>query len=259
MNEKNIIESLKTLVVTLGVEVEDIKKTIKDFTKKEDKSPLTVADTLVNNAIIKTLNQHGQFNIISEETKQKSFTERKLWDSFWLIDPIDGTKEFLKKNNDYTINISYFNKKKPKYSLIYVPATQDLYEATRNKGAVKNGEKINVNKQLASEINVVASKSHCDKKTEKFINLLEKENKVKIKSFGSSLKICKIAEGEADIYPRFAPTMEWDTAAADLILKEAGGILINPETKTNLKYNKKNLTNPYFIAASDKKYIMFNL
>ena len=167
-----------------------------------------------------------------------------------MIDPIDGTKEFINKSTDYTINIALCHEKEPIFGLVSCPATNDIYYAYKNKGAFLNGKEISISTETDSNLKrVIASKSHINAETTKFIEDLKKNYEIDVKNYGSSLKICKIAEGKADIYPRFGPTMEWDTCAAQIILEEAGGSMLD---KKNLKltYNKADLRNPFFIASS---------
>ena len=196
--------------------------------------------------------------ILSEENKVIPYEQRKNWEYYWCIDPIDGTKEFIKKNGDFTINIALIHKNTPILGVVNAPAINNIYYAEKGNGAYKNGKRIIASNNLKDKIKVVASKSHLNEETKKFINNLNKIYKnVELISRGSSLKFCIIAEGKADIYPRLAPTMEWDTAAADIIVREAGKMtyiydnlfdlqFLNKATK--MSYNKENLLNPYFVV-----------
>ena len=248
MISKTEKDELENLIIELGHQAEKIKKNNISYRIKDDMSPLSEADSLINERIIKFLNSTEIKNTISEENKNITYDERCDWDYFWLIDPVDGTKEFIKKGNDYTLNVALCKKEYPIFSIVYAPARKELYRAELNEGAWLNGEKINANRNISKQINVVASKSHLDERTSSFIDKLSEDYEINIEHYGSSLKICKIAEGNADIYPRFGPTMEWDTCAAHLILKEAGGEMRNLKHEC-LKYNKENLKNPYFIAS----------
>ncbi len=241
-------DSLILLIQQLNEDVEEIKISNFDIDTKSDNSPLTKADLHVNNYLCNFVEKTDCKNIISEEISNIEFDERKDWDNYWLIDPIDGTKEFINKSTDYTINIALCYKERPIFGLVSCPSTNDIYHAYKGSGAFLNGKKISISKNLNGNIKrVIASKSHMNEETKKYIENLKKNYSVSLKSYGSSLKICKIAEGEADIYPRFGPTMEWDTCAAQIVLEEAGGSLI--DVKGNqLIYNKQNLLNPYFIA-----------
>ena len=251
---KSKINDLCYLLKDLGEEVERIKKTDFSTDLKEDKSPLTEADKFVNHQLTKFFKKNHYENIISEEIKNTPYNTRKDWNDFWVIDPIDGTKEFIKKNDDYTINLALFSKRKLVLGIVYAPATRDLYLGIKGNGAAKNNKIISVRKAVSNKIIVVASKSHINRKTDEYIKKLEEKISVEKVSIGSSLKICLVAEGAADIYPRFGPTMEWDTAAAHIILEEAGGSLVDSNTNKTLLYNKEDLTNPYFIAYGVNKY-----
>jgi len=217
---------------------------------KDDKSPLTEADLKANEIICNSLLKlYSNIPIMSEENKQIDFDIRKDWEYYWCIDPIDGTKEFIKKNGEFTVNIALIHKDKPVLGVVYAPVLDDMYIAKQNEGAYKNGQKLplKVNNNQKDKISVVASKSHLSKETQEFIDNLETKEIVQV-SKGSSLKLCMVAEGVADIYPRLAPTMEWDTAAADAIVREAGKMTYQFNSKTPIVYNKENLLNPWFVV-----------
>ena len=231
---------------------------------KEDQSPLTLADKecndVINSYLIKTAHP-----IISEENRQLEFEERKDWDTCWIVDPLDGTKEFVKRNGEFTVNIALVKEGKPLLGVIYVPDTKELYVAdVAQKKAGKfilNQHEVIVAdldmdanligpKAASTElVRVVGSRSHMSEATENFVESLKGiyEN-VDIVSKGSSLKFCLVAEGKADVYPRFAPTMEWDTAAGQAICEAVGLQVISKETDKPLLYNKENLLNPWFIV-----------
>jgi len=224
----------------------------KDFTieYKDDKSPLTEADTKANEIICKTLEElYPNIPIMSEENKQTEYEVRKHWEYYWCIDPIDGTKEFIKKNDEFTVNIALIYKNTPVLGVVYAPAIDEMYKAKKCEGAFKNNQKLplKTNEKPEEKLSVVASKSHLSPETQEFIDSL-KTKKIEQLSKGSSLKLCLVAEGEADIYPRLAPTMEWDTAAADAIVRESGKMTYDKENKQPLLYNKENLLNPWFIV-----------
>ncbi len=243
-------DALVILIKKLNKDVEEIKITDFDVDFKLDNSPLTKADLHVNRHLSDFVHNSNCKNIISEEISNLEFEERKSWRYYWVIDPIDGTKEFINKSTDYTINIALCHEKEPIFGLVSCPATNDIYYAYKNKGAFLNGKEISISTETDSNLKrVIASKSHINAETTKFIEDLKKNYEIDVKNYGSSLKICKIAEGKADIYPRFGPTMEWDTCAAQIILEEAGGSMLD---KKNLKltYNKADLRNPFFIASS---------
>jgi len=240
-------EELKKVIFSLNTEVEKIKISDVDVKIKEDLSPLTKADTLVNKKLCNFVKKTNVLNVISEEEINQSHSLRSKWKKYWVIDPIDGTKEFIKKSSDYTINIALCENSNPIFGIVSRPATNDIYHAFKNGGAYLNGKLLKKKKQALKKTRVVASSSHLNEETKRFIENLNKKTPIEIRNYGSSLKICKIAEGEADIYPRFAPTMEWDTCAAQIILEESGGMLTDIEMNP-LKYNKKDLVNPFFIA-----------
>lgn len=232
---------------------------------KDDKSPLTQADKNANTIINSYLKQ-TEFPIISEENKQTDFTIRQTWETCWIVDPVDGTKEFIKRNGEFTVNIALVKEGKPLLGVIYVPVSQTLYFANvKDKKAYKselNSHNTEIQKvyevaqnleKMNSESNVVrvvGSRSHMNKETLDYIETLKREGReVEIVSKGSSLKFCIIAEGKADIYPRFAPTMEWDTAAGQAICNAVNIDVISQETTEPLLYNKQNLLNPWFIVS----------
>lgn len=239
----------------------------KDFevAYKEDASPLTEADSAANTVIMGYLSS-TEIPVISEENKQLPYSERKEWTSCWIVDPLDGTKEFIKKNGEFTVNIALVTNGVPQFGVIYVPAVKTLYygDVTTGKSyrAVLNNvdDAVETIIQYAEEIKpvaddttlrVVGSRSHMSQDTQDFVDSL-KENtskEIEIVSKGSSLKFCLVAEGKADVYPRFAPTMEWDTAAGQAICKAVGLSVIDNTTKKEMIYNKENLLNPYFLVS----------
>ncbi len=227
----------------------------KDFAVeyKEDDSPLTEADTRSNEIICQALAaSFPDIPLLSEENKAVPYDERKNWEYYWCIDPIDGTKEFIKKNGEFTVNIALIHQETPVLGVVYAPALGDMYKAKRGEGAFKNGERLPLKRNLTPEmyLNVVASKSHLSEETQAFIDELAKgTEEINQVSKGSSLKLCMVAEGEADVYPRLAPTMEWDTAAADAVVRESGKMTYQfGETEAPLVYNKENLLNPWFVV-----------
>jgi 3'(2'), 5'-bisphosphate nucleotidase len=228
----------------------------KDFAVeyKDDKSPLTEADLKANEIICNSLEKlYPNIPIMSEENKQTDYEVRKNWEYYWCIDPIDGTKEFIKKNDEFTVNIALIHKNRPVLGVVYAPSIDEMYKAKKDEGAYKNNQKLplQTNQHPKEKLHVVASKSHLSQETQEFIdNLNTKE--IEQVSKGSSLKLCMVATGEADIYPRLAPTMEWDTAAADAIVRESGKITYKFENKKSLIYNKEDLLNPWFVVSSMK-------
>jgi len=220
---------------------------------KNDKSPLTEADKESNETIINGLKKIIDLPILSEEGQIIPYKEREKWNFFWMIDPLDGTKEFIKKNGQFTVNIALIEKNKPVFGIVYAPALNDLY-FTDNKYSYKSNKELTYIKRLPliskkESFVIVASKSHLNEETKNFIRNIKTDGKKKeFVTKGSSLKLCMVAEGVADIYPRLAPTMEWDTAAADAIVRKTGKMSYNFETGQPLKYNKKILLNPWFIV-----------
>ena len=232
--------------------------------KKADNSPLTIADKNANE-IITSLLDRTMIPILSEEGKEIPFEERAKWPELWIVDPLDGTKEFIKKNGEFTVNIALVRAGVPVLGVIYLPAKQIIYMGVDGVGAfkaeVKNPETIYIvdevmgaairipQAQERDNLIVVASRSHLSPETETYIAKLKEEGKeIDMISSGSSIKICLVAEGAADVYPRFAPTMEWDTAAGHAIAKAAGKEIYHTDEITPLTYNKEDLLNPWFIV-----------
>lgn len=232
---------------------------------KKDKSPLTEADK-ESNKILGLHLQRTDIPVISEENKTVDYEERKKWEACWMVDPLDGTKEFIKRNGEFTVNIALIKNRRPILGVIYVPVSKELYYANVTEGkafktTVDNYPELPGNLFLSTDllvvdveknkqnIRVVGSRSHMNELTENFIKDLKKQSKsVEIVSKGSSLKFCLMAEGKADVYPRAAPTMEWDTAAGHAICKAVGLKVTQWETDKELTYNKEDLLNPYFLV-----------
>lgn len=237
---------------------------------KDDKSPLTIADKAAHEIISTELSQTN-IPILSEEGKHQSYKERKEWEYLWLVDPLDGTKEFIKRNDEFTVNIALIHKHKTVLGVIYSPVLKTLYfnslsgeafmvneigSGNNSKDIIKEvqDKKEKIPQHFNRKYRVVASRSHLSNETKTFIeNLKAKYSEIETVSMGSSLKLCLLANGTADIYPRFAPTMEWDTAAGHAIVKAAGGNVIIYETNKEVTYNKENLLNPWFIAENSLK------
>jgi 3'(2'), 5'-bisphosphate nucleotidase len=222
---------------------------------KDDESPLTEADLRANTIICEALARHyPDIPILSEENQAVPYEIRKDWTYFWLVDPIDGTKEFIKRNDEFTVNIALICDGVPVLGVVYAPALGELYAAKQGEGAYKNGQKLPLysNPNPKKRLTVVASKSHLSDETQAYIDSLETE-KIQQVSRGSSLKLCMVAEGSADLYPRLGPTMEWDTAAADAVVRESGKMCYRLEgdsqlATTPLSYNKSQLLNPWFLV-----------
>lgn len=228
---------------------------------KKDDSPLTLADKAAHNVLVSYL-QQTTYPIISEEGEHLSRAIRQSYTTYWLIDPLDGTKEFIKKNDEFTVNVALIHRGKPIFGLVYAPILKELFIGLKNEAYKLSIEKIEelklplmptqrirVSKKNNKNIKVVASRSHFSPQTKAYIEALKKQGyEIDLVSKGSSLKICLVAEGKADVYPRFGPTMEWDTAAAHAVLNASGGQMFQPETGKELIYNKEELLNPFFIA-----------
>lgn len=219
---------------------------------KTDGSPLTAADMASHHAIIKGLQGlMPEYPILSEESTAADYETRQNWKRFWLIDPLDGTKEFIKRNGEFTVNIALIEEGKAVMGVVYAPVLDVCYYAERGSGAfVQYGDApaqaIHVTQQIESEpLKIVASRSHSDERT---TALLAKLGKHECISMGSSLKLCLVAEGKAHLYPRLGPTMEWDTAAAQAIVNEAGGVVVDA-SGSELCYNKPDLHNPEFFVC----------
>ncbi len=233
--------------------------------KKADHSPLTIADRSAHQIITSFLEQ-TPYPVLSEEGSHIDYSVRKGWDTLWIVDPLDGTKEFIKRNGEFTVNIALVCKGVPVAGVIYVPVKGELYFAGEGLGAYKMtdvkdpGPDISWEQLVScsfslpvreerSKFVVVASRSHLTPETEDYIQKLKETHPdIQLISSGSSLKICLVAEGKADVYPRFAPTMEWDTAAGHAIARAAGAEIYQAGTSLPLSYNKEALLNPWFIT-----------
>ena len=229
-----------------------------DFTvnKKDDCSPLTVADLASHKVICKRLAElEPDYPMLSEESADIPYDKRKKWDRYWLIDPLDGTREFIKKNGEFTVNVALIENHAPILGVVHVPVTGITYFAARGEGAYKQspGEqaiKINA-KTTTDKISLAGSRSHGNERQQAFI---KKVNADEVIAIGSSLKFCLVAEGIVDIYPRFGPTSEWDTAAAQCVVEEAGGGVVDLSFNA-LQYNcKTSLINPEFLVIADNSY-----
>ncbi|RHE95384.1 3'(2'),5'-bisphosphate nucleotidase [Bacteroides intestinalis] len=235
-----------------------------EIEKKADNSPLTIADRKAHETITGYLNA-TPFPVLSEEGKHLSYTERCGWDSLWIVDPLDGTKEFIKRNGEFTVNIAWVSHSVPVMGVIYLPVKQELYFAEEHIGAYKlsgitsRGD-VSLEELMASATRlpaesardkfvIVASRSHLTPETESYIEEMKRQHaEVELVSSGSSIKICLVAEGKANVYPRFAPTMEWDTAAGHAIARAAGMEIYQAGKEEPLCYNKEDLLNPWFVV-----------
>ncbi len=240
----------------------------KDFSieLKDDDSPLTLADRRSHIILSEGVEATG-IPVLSEEGRDIKFETRKGWRSYWLIDPLDGTREFIKRNDEFTVNIALMELNRPIMGIIYLPVFKKMYFAIKDEGSflidladpgifsrkykdiIAKAIKLPVERKDA-KVNVVASRSHLSADTIKYVDKLkERFEELEFISAGSSLKLCLIAEGKADVYPRMGPTMEWDIGAGDIIITESGGDIFQPDNSPFL-YNKPGLLNPMFIARS---------
>ena len=236
-----------------------------DVTYKDDESPLTKADLASHKIITDSIKKITPDIPILSEEEFIDWKIRKKWKKYWLIDPLDGTKEFIKKNDEFTVNIALIKNNRPILGVIYTPALNELFYSIKNFGSykiltkkklntLKEAKRISINKTKSNKIKIVASRSHSNPILDKWVN--KNFNEFDILQKGSSLKFCLIAEGSADIYPRFGPTSEWDIAAGHIILEEAGGKLKSIDNKEILYNEKENILNPDFFAYSNIEFVI---
>ena len=246
---KNILLQLCNAAITAGNRVLDFYELDTEIIYKEDESPLTKADLDSNKILLSSISKITPNVPILREEEFIAWDTRKNWETYWLIDPLDGTKEFIKKNDEFTCNLALIENNISTLGFVSVPVRELIYFGGKRFGAKlidKNKAIAEVKyKKVSGVTRVVASKSHLNVETKKFIKDIQ--GKVELIQAGSSLKFIKIAEGLADIYPRLAPTSEWDTAAANAILEGAGGKVLQLNGK-DIIYGKENILNPYFIA-----------
>ena len=262
---KNNLSIAINAALDAGNEILKVYETDFAVETKDDKSPLTLADKNAHLTIVSYLST-TPFPILSEEGKHDSYDQRAVWDTLWIVDPLDGTKEFVKRNGEFTVNIALVKKGSPTMGVIYVPVANTLYYGMDGIGAYKV-ENITPNERIETlddlsgrsikipiirkdkTYTVVGSRSHMSAETEDYFNKLKAEHgAIDVISRGSSLKLCMVAEGLADEYPRYAPTMEWDTAAGHAIAKAAGFKVYQYQQETELEYNKPDLLNPWFLV-----------
>ena len=237
-----------------GDAILEIYKTDFDVTTKADTSPLTEADLASQRRIAELARLTPEIPLLSEESAEVPYATRRTWRSFWLVDPLDGTKEFVKRNGEFTVNIALIEGGRPVLGVVHAPDLNLTYAAADGHGASRwegdaEPEPIRTSAPESGRLTVVASRSHSNEASERFLERLRRDHPVDLTSKGSSLKICLVAEGSAHLYPRIGPTMEWDTAAAQVILEEAGGVMIRLDGGGPLRYNKEDLRNPHFVVA----------
>ena len=253
-----LISEVNKIAIKAGHKIMEVYQDVDNFNVeiKGDDSPLTRADKEANKIICDGLEKLSiKYPIISEENKEIPYAERKDFEYVWMVDPLDGTKEFIKRNGEFTVNIALIHQNKSVAGVVYTPVTEELYYAVKGEGAWV--EQAGSKKSLAATyyrsdekaLSIVCSRSHLNDETQQFIDDYNEPLKV---AKGSSLKFLILASGEAQVYPRLAPTMEWDTAAAHIILEEAGGEILKAKDAQPMVYNKENLLNPHFVAYGNR-------
>jgi 3'(2'), 5'-bisphosphate nucleotidase len=257
MNLKHLLEQVIKLSIQAGEDILTIYNT--DFTidTKDDQSPLTTADLASHHCLVAGLEKLSpKLPIQSEESSHLPYSERQQWANYWLIDPLDGTKEFIKRNGEFTVNVALIQGNRPILGVVYVPVSGVCYYAAEGLGAWKQSgtqepESISVRKQAVRPLTVVGSRSH---QTEELASYLGRLGAHELVSMGSSLKLCLVAEGKADLYPRIGLTSEWDTAASQCVVEQAGGKVTDLQGQV-LAYNTKEAyLNPYFLVFGDESH-----
>jgi len=251
---QSYLDAVKTLASMAGEKILEVYQTEFSVDNKHDQTPVTQADLLANEVIMQGLGKlTPDIPVISEESDLPSYTERASWQRYWLVDPLDGTREFIQKNGEFTVNIALIENEQPVLGVVYAPVLQLMYYAVKGQGSFKTSahskaEQIHVDKHCAKSVRVAGSQSFT---SNEFISFVRNLPECTVINLGSALKSCLVAEGGADIYPRFGLTSEWDTAASQCILEEAGGCLVDLNLKP-LRYNTKDsLLNPHFFAYGD--------
>ncbi|MEK6770546.1 MAG: 3'(2'),5'-bisphosphate nucleotidase CysQ [Pseudomonadota bacterium] len=251
MNPCELMDAVRHIAFGAGRKILDVYEQGFTVTDKEDRSPLTEADRLSNEFIVHELeNLTPDIPVLSEESAPAAPETRRGWSQFWLVDPLDGTKEFISRNGEFTVNIALIDGDRPVLGVVYVPMVGVCYSACRGGGAFKQKSEcrpdpIRARAFAGGKPIVMASRSHAGPETAAFLASLGAHDTV---TMGSSLKACLVAEGTADLYPRLGPTMEWDTAAAQCVVEEAGGRVLDAQGRP-LTYNKPTLRNPWFIVC----------
>lgn len=259
-----------------GDEIMSVYDTDFSVDYKEDESPLTQADTRSHELIMKQL-EAFDIPILSEEGRDIPFGQRSAWQRLWIVDPLDGTKEFVKRRGEFTVNIALVDNGQPQLGVIYVPVKKTLYFGDRQSGSFKltdetelnslrqgapweldpamlatigaKAQKLPLPQDRSSALAIVGSRSHGGEALQEYVDTKRREvGEVDFVSAGSSLKFCLVAEGIADIYPRLGPTMEWDTAAGQAIVENSGAVVLEYESRKPLAYNREDLLNPWFIV-----------
>jgi 3'(2'), 5'-bisphosphate nucleotidase len=257
MNDFDIyLDDVRSIAVDAGREILKVYEREYTVTQKKDNSPLTEADRVAHDLIEARLAKlTPAIPVLSEESAAADYAARATWRRFWLVDPLDGTKEFISRSGEFTVNIALIDGDRPVMGVVHVPVRSETYSACRGRGAFRRagsdgGERIQVRRFEGGTATVVASRSHGGSETARF---LESLGKYDVANMGSSLKFCLVAAGAADVYPRLGPTMEWDTAAAQCVVEEAGGSVTDLDGRP-LSYNKADLHNPWFIVSGAGGY-----
>ena len=264
LSKENLLE-IVNISVDAGEVILNYYNENVDVIYKDDESPLTKADLASHKIITDSIKKITPDIPILSEEEFIDWKIRKKWKKYWLIDPLDGTKEFIKKNDEFTVNIALIENNRPILGVIYTPALNELFYSIKNFGSykiltkkklntLKEAKRISINKKKSNKIKIVGSRSHSNPIVDEWVN--KNFNEFDILQKGSSLKFCLIAEGSADIYPRFGPTSEWDIAAGHIILEEAGGKLKSIDNKEILYNEKENILNPEFFAYSNIDFVI---
>jgi 3'(2'), 5'-bisphosphate nucleotidase len=251
LKSPELLQAVRELARHAGEQILKIYHSDFDVEDKADGSPLTTADRAAHQTIVDGLAElTPAVPVLSEESDDVDYAKRSAWPRYWLVDPLDGTREFVKRNGEFTVNIALIENRKPVLGVVYVPVTDVMYSACQGIGAFKQETTepplaIRVQPYAGKRARVVASRSHASEAVQKFIDAV---GDVETISMGSSLKLCLVAEGAADVYPRLGPTSEWDTAAAQAVVEVAGG-KVTDLNGTPLQYNKADILNPWFIVS----------
>lgn len=257
LNNQEVVLDILNIAIDGGKEILKIYQKNFNVDLKGDNSPITEADINANNLLKKRLIELEKNIPILTEESLVNWDIRRIWKKYWLVDPLDGTKEFVNRNGEFTVNIALIENNLPIFGVIYAPEKSLLYYGIKNKGSYKlitqdnintltEFKKININKNIASKIKIIGSRSHSNKDFQMWVE--KNFSQYELISIGSSLKFCYLAEGTADIYPRLGPTSEWDIAAGHVILEEAGGNLKSFDNTEILYNTKENIINPNFLA-----------
>jgi len=258
MPDSELVDPVKELAAQAARHILSVYDSDFDVEHKEDASPVTRADLASHSTIVDGLSRlTPELPILSEESADVPFEIRRTWNRYWLVDPLDGTKEFIKRNGEFTVNIALIDRGRAVVGVVWVPVTARCYTGVLGEGAYVQEpggtpRRIRVRELDARYVRVAGSRSHRDPTTAAFITTLERSfGAVEMQAIGSSLKLCLVAEGRVDIYPRFGPTCEWDTAAAQAVVEAAGGFVVDTRMQP-LRYNAKDaLLNPHFLVFGD--------